>query len=135
MPLFVQRTSAHYPYEAQCAVISQLKSDTSKTIVTFFNPLNGLKIKEYQKNDLILDFKVKQVYLANVADNHFLKPLVLLDNENKIHILPKSSQDLILKSSKPYNIYTAEKNSISGFSVANINGVCTVFWLQINLKY
>ena len=118
MPLFVQRTAAHYPYNAQCVIISKLKNDDSKTIITFFNPLNGEKLKEHQNDDLILDFKIKQVYLANIANNHFLKPLIILDSQNKVHILPKTSQELISKSKKPYSVYTADKNSLTGYCVS-----------------
>ena len=125
IPFFVQRTAAHYPYNAQCAIISKLKNDDSKTIITFFNPLNGEKLKEYHNDDLILDFKIKQAYLANIADNHFLKPLIILDAQNKIHILPKSSQELISKSKKPYSIYSADKNSLAGFLVS----VSGLYWL------
>ena len=131
MPLFVQRTAAHYPYNAQCAIISQLKSDASKTLITFFNPLDGVKIKEYQNSDLILDFKIKQVYLANIADNHFLKPLIILDHLNEIHILPKTSQESIYRSKRPHSIYTVDKNSLSGYSISQNNAV-SVFLLKLN---
>ena len=123
IPLFVQRTAAHFPYDAQCAIISQFKTDLEKSIITFFNPLNGEKIKEQQKDDLILDFKIKQAFLANVADNHFLKPLIVLDTQNRAHVLPKSAEELIFKSKKPYSIYTADRNSISGFTVSNSESV------------
>lgn len=115
-PFYIQRTSAHYPYEAQAVIIAQLKSDQSKTLVSFFNPLNGLKTKDYQ-TELVLNFKVKQAYLASVVDSQFLKPLILFDTENKVHILPKTSEELIAKNKIPHVIYVAEKSSLSGYSI------------------
>lgn len=80
VPFFVQRTSAHVPFEAQCAIIFKMdKSLDNGSQIIFFNPLTGII------SDLVaLKFEVKQAFLANYLDNQFLKPLIIFDKEQKV---------------------------------------------------
>jgi hypothetical protein len=115
MPLFVQRTAAHVPYEPQCALITKVKSTNSqdsKSRIYFFNPLTGKPSKDFPKNGLVLNYQIKQAFLANSMDSHFAKHLILFDSENKLHVLPeKSTEDLKFKSNKPSIIYATSEES------------------------
>ncbi len=132
MPLFVQRTAAHVPHEAQCALVSKVRSEDNqiKTKILFFNPLSGAPSKDQPKDGLVLDYDLRQVFLYNFHDSQYLKPLVLLDSKNKLHVLPDRSSNEILTRhiSKPSIIYTNvkenEKNNVLvGFSMNSFNTV------------
>jgi hypothetical protein len=129
MPLFLQRTTAHYPHEAQCALLSKMRVDDGfKTRVFYFNPITGKASKNYPKEGLALDYLVKQAFVSTKINGEFLKPLVLLDAANKLHILPQKSEELLVKYSKPTVLYTAQTendkaNSISGFAMKYTNQV------------
>lgn len=130
VPLFLQRTAAHFPYEPQCVLVAKIKTDQGlKSLVYYFNPLTGQASKGESKEGLILDYHIKQAFITNTADSHFLKPLVVLDHENKLHVFPeKSSVQFSAKSNKPKILYSAdspnEKDSlIIGYSMTSINQV------------
>jgi hypothetical protein len=129
IPLFLQRTTAHYPHEAQCALLSKMKVDNGfKTLVFFFNPITGKPSKNYPKEGLVLDYLVKQAFVSTKINGDFLKPLILLDSANKLHILPQKSEELLVKYSKPAILYTAQTendktNSITGFAMKYTNQV------------
>lgn len=116
--LFVQRTAAHVPHEPQCALVA--KTTSGKTRVFLFNPLTGKASKDVPKNGLLLDYQVKQAFLAtNTIDAHYMKPLIMLDTENRLHVLPeKAVDDIKPKLNKPSIIYaTSEETDRDNFLV------------------
>ena len=113
--LFLQRSSAHIPHEPQAAFVSNSASG-SQTRVFFFNPLTGKTVKNSPELGLTLDFKVKQTFIYPTADSEFLKPLVIFDQDNKLHVLPRASDQLVGQSKK-LNVI---------FSVSTDNGKDTV---------
>jgi hypothetical protein len=134
MPLFLQRTAAHLPREPQCVVISKVKTDQGfKSLAFFFNPITGKSSKGYPKEGIVFDYDVKQAFISNALDENFLKPLVLLDHENKLHVLPETSAAfLTTKSNKPNVLYMAtvqnEQNSmLVGYSMKFINKVGKIY--------
>ena len=140
LPLFLQRSSAHVPHEAQCTIVSRVQvGETIKTRVFFFNPLTGKVSKDFAKEGLVLDYEVKQAFLFNLHDSHFLKPLVLFDTENRIHVFPeKAVKEIESKSSKATVIFSTirENNSTSGlvgYSMKSINKPLSEVW-RINLE-
>lgn len=116
--LFVQRTPAHVPHEPQCAIITKLKSN-GKSRVFYFNPLTGQVAKDQPKQGVLLDYQVKQAFLANAIDTHYLKPLILFDSEKRLHVLPeKAIDDVKAKFNKPTVIYsTSEETDKDSFLV------------------
>ena len=134
--LFLQRTAAHFPHEPQSVLVSKFetnKGDDSKTLVFYFNPLTGQPSKDYPANGVILDYPIKQAFLSNIADEaNFLKPLVLLDDQLKLHVFPKASSVKLTKSANKLNvIYLAnvedEKNSfLAGYGIKQVEQVN--FW-------
>lgn len=130
-PLFVQRTAAHVPYEPQCAVVTKIKDkDVMKTRVVFFNPLTGKFSKDSPKEGFILEKNAKQVFLSSFADSHFLKPVIVMDETNHVHVFPESSIDDIKTKygNKPTIIFTSQnqnekKSFLTGYSMKLSNEV------------
>lgn len=140
VPFFLQRTSAHYPYEPQCVLVSKIKTDQGlKSLIYYFNPLTGQPSKDTPKEGIILDYQIKQAFITNTADNHFLKPLALLDHENKLHVFPeKASVQFTVKSNKPKILFSTdspnEKDSlIVGYSMNTVNQELPEMW-RINIE-
>ena len=114
MPLYLQRTAAHYPYEPQCALIAKQETDDGgvKSLVYYFNPLTGQPSKDLPQNRITLDYEIKQAFLSNVADEKFLKSLIVLDGQtNVLHILPETSTHEF-GSGKPSVLYLASDDEI-----------------------
>ena len=138
LPLFVQRTSAHYPYEPQCALLSKVRvGDEVKSRIHYFNPISGQASKDQPA--LIVDYQVKQVFMSNQLDEHFLKPLVIFDQENILHVIPdKLSEDLTTKATKTATIYSAvttnnKHSSLMGYAMKYTNKPLPELW-RINLE-
>lgn len=137
--LFVQRTAAHVPHEAQCSLITKTKS-SSQSRVFFFNPLTGRPSKEQSKQGLLLDYQVKQAFLAsNAMDTHYLKPLILFDTENRLHVLPeKAVEEVKAKLNKPSIIYATSDDTdrdsfLVGYWMRFDNQVCSLHSISFNM--
>ncbi len=144
MPLFLQRTAAHFPFEPQCALIGRTwiaASQNYQTRVVLFNPITGEPTKDIAnaKEGLVFDFDVRQAFLSNQADSQFLKPLFLLDSLNKLHVLPeKAVEDPEIKKvlAKPSVIFSTindaenRTNALVGFALKLDNKVYLNFILK-----
>lgn len=134
--MFLQRSAAHVPHEPQAVFISKYESgsDEAKTLVHYFNPLNGQASKGTPETGIVLDYGVKQAFLSNVADsNDFLKALMLLDSQNKLHVLPeKASEDLLTKTNKLNVVYTVNMENkdslLTGYSMLQSNEPLPELW-------
>jgi hypothetical protein len=140
LPLFLQRTAAHVPYEAQCAVLFKtLVNGVEKSRVYFFNPLTGQPSKDFSKEGVLLDYEVKQAFLLNIHDSQHLKPLALFDSENRLHVLPeKSAQEVLAKSSKATVVYSSSVNAngsstLVGHAMKSLNKPLPEVW-RLNLE-
>ncbi|KAL7051439.1 hypothetical protein ACKWTF_004466 [Chironomus riparius] len=112
--LLVQRTSKFYPLPTQCVIIAREKI-TGNGIIFQFNPLSGQTI---DKGLLNLDYKIKQAALLNYGDN-FLRPILLVDTNNNVHILPESS----LKQADGFFFYTVNRQTgfLNGYMIQHEN--------------
>lgn len=108
--LFLQRTSAHFPHEPQAAFVSKSASG-SQTRVFFFNPLTGKTVKNSPKDGLTFDFKAKQSFIYPAVDSEFLKPLMIFDQENKLHVFPEKSNRLLKEASRLNVIYSVNTDN------------------------
>lgn len=131
IPFFVQRTAAHVPYEPQCVLIAKSKLNGEfKTRIFYFNALTGQASKDLPQDGLFVDYQVKQAFLSNQIDSHFMRPLILFDDLNRIHVYPESSiEELKLKTgNKPGIIYSThldddKSNILVGYSMKFDNEV------------
>lgn len=103
MRLLVQRTSTFYPLPAQCAIIARDKS-SGNGIVFQFNPLSGQTI---DNGLLTLDYKIQQASLLHYSSDNFLRAILLVDDKNNVHVLPKTSTKL----ADGFYFYTVNKQN------------------------
>jgi hypothetical protein len=135
--LFLQRTSAHVTHEPRAVFVSKYVSE--KSLVYFFNPLTGEAAKDYTNEPFILDYTVKQTFLSPSADSNFLKPLVIFDDKNKLHVFPETGIDIFKTSGKLNVIYTADihengKDSVLiGHAMSYSNEPLSELW-RINIE-
>ncbi|CAD5215657.1 unnamed protein product [Bursaphelenchus xylophilus] len=81
VPLFLQRSTSHYQYDAQAAVVHNLKGD-KKTRVVLFDPVSGEVQNSHTFNQL------RRVELSPFVNDQQLNPLLLVDVTEKIQFLP-----------------------------------------------
>ncbi len=112
IPIWVQRTSAHYPYPAQCTVVNK------NGFIFSFDPITGEVFERIK-----LEVGVSQAMLLSHSDNSHLKPILILDDKMKPVIYPSSAKSLFLTIKDVYYMLTAdEKNgSIRGLSFVESN--------------
>jgi hypothetical protein len=111
MKLLVQRTSKYYPLPAQCAVIARHKK-TGNGLIFKFNPIvEGSVSGEVQE----LDYQIQQISLLHESGADFLKGILIIDQNNQVHMEPASS----IKQVDKFHFYIANKNTgvLSGFFV------------------
>lgn len=62
-----------------------------------------------------MDYKIQQLSLLHETESDFLKGILILDQENQVHVIPKESANL---AHKMY-LYTADKakGTLSGFCI------------------
>ncbi|KAK7496801.1 hypothetical protein BaRGS_00012010 [Batillaria attramentaria] len=93
--LFVQRTTAHFPHSPQCAVLGVSKK-TGNGLLFTINPVTGAMLKDTPLSGLDLGYKVIQAQLMNdLHDENFLKGIVLVDSDIKIHFFPTSMKSVV----------------------------------------
>lgn len=111
MKLLVQRTSKYYPLPAQCAVIGRHKI-TGNGLIFKFNPIVEGSLTG---RVLELDYQIQQVSLLHKSGADFLKGILIIDQNNQVHVDPVSSTSQVDK----YYFYIANKNTgiLSGFHV------------------
>lgn len=109
--LVVQRTSKYYPLSAQCVVVGKHRK-TGNGVIFQFNPINGQPL---EKGLIELNYPIQQFTLLHRLDSNFLKGLVLLDNNNVVHVIPESSASLV----NDLYMFTADRNTgvIAGFAI------------------
>lgn len=137
LPLFVLRTASHFPYSAQCVILAKLTS-TQESALVFFNPITGQLI-EPSKPLIKLGYKVKQTLHLHQADEEFSKGIVLLDDQQNVHVFPESYKSSALSQSSKTFIFTADSKTgvLEGFSLAHSTKeklICSKIW-QINLGH
>ncbi|KAK3926933.1 ER membrane protein complex subunit 1 [Frankliniella fusca] len=101
LQLFVQRTTRHAPYPAQCSLLLKDKV-TKESVLYTFNPITGLGSR---KN---LGYRALQTMLLPVLDAESLRPIVLLDSSEKVHIEPREAISLADSFASSLYMYVAD---------------------------
>ena len=112
LPILVQRTTAHYPYPAQCTVINK------NGFIFSFDPITGEVFERIK-----LEVGVSQTMLLSHTDTSFLKPILILDDKLKPIIYPSTAKSLFLTLKEVYYMLSSNPSngSIKGFSFAESN--------------
>ena len=115
MLLYVQRGSIHFPHPPQCALLAADKK-TGEGVVFTFNPITGQPIGGLER----LGYKIKQSILLHSATEEFLRPILILDSRDKVHVYPESAIAVAAAAGKSTYLFTADRSTgvLSGFSLA-----------------
>lgn len=118
MTLFVQRTTRHFPRPAQCALIAKDRF-TDEGIVYMFNPITGELASDIVKTGS----KIKQFMLLPKHNEEFLREVLLLDDNDQVHVYPKGNYAVIVDVAKQTFIFTADSKTgiLKGYSLAYSN--------------
>ncbi|KRX97738.1 ER membrane protein complex subunit 1 [Trichinella pseudospiralis] len=118
-PIFIQRTTAFYPYPAQCAVVMKHKHSGNALIVTF-NPITG---DVFDK--VYLNFTVDQASLLPFKDDKHASVLLLMDKENDhAYIFSNSPLDKSVLLKKPISVVKLDRKTgvCNGFQLTTLGG-------------
>lgn len=112
LPILVQRTTAHYPFSAQCTVINK------NGFIFSFDPITGQVFERIK-----LEVGVSQTMLLSHTDSNYLKPILILDDKLKPIIYPSSAKSLFLTIKDIYYMTVTNPNdgSVKGFSFTKSN--------------
>ncbi|XP_033108081.1 ER membrane protein complex subunit 1-like, partial [Anneissia japonica] len=118
--LFIQRTTAHFPNPPLCTVVGRHRI-SGLTLIYSFNPITGKPTAEFEQfpNGKELQFKLKQLSMVGIMDSDFLKPILLLDDNNKVHVYPSSAVSIVKKHGNSIFMFIAEREvaRLSGLSL------------------
>lgn len=117
--IIVQRTSKHFPHPAQVSILAKHVT-TGNGLLYQFNPITGNSING---GVVELNFAVRQVSILQPGAD-FLQGILLLDNENRLHVVPESMASLAHDT----YIYAADKETgiVTGYYVELQDKVCDV---------
>ncbi|XP_064611751.1 ER membrane protein complex subunit 1-like [Liolophura sinensis] len=118
LPLSIQRTTAHFPHPPQCAIVGRHKK-TGRGLLYVLNPVTGQRLKDMPPGGQSLGFTVIQMDMLNEVDEHFLKGLIFMDEEKKIHTYPSHFRQIVARHSTSLFMYLVEpeKGLLSGYRV------------------
>lgn len=116
MVLYVQRTTRHFPHPAQCALLAQHEV-TGEGVLFTFNPISGQPLGA--AGPINLGFKVQQSMLLPFPDELFLRGILLLDSEEKLHVHPPAAHSVAVRHAASTFLFTADKNTgiLVGYSL------------------
>ncbi|KAG8036512.1 hypothetical protein G9C98_003834 [Cotesia typhae] len=115
MLLYVQRGSRHFPHPPQCALLA-LDKKSGEGVIYTFNPITGQPIDGLVK----LGYKLKQSMLLHITTDDFLRPILLLDTRDKVHVFPENATAVAASVGKNTYLFTGDQETgvLSGFSLA-----------------
>ncbi|XP_057338793.1 ER membrane protein complex subunit 1 isoform X2 [Microplitis mediator] len=115
MLLHVQRGSRHFPHPPQCALLA-LDKKSGEGVIYAFNPITGHPLDGLVK----LGYKLKQSMLLQITTEDFLRPILLLDTRDKVHVYPENATAVAASVSKNTYLFTGDQETgvLSGYSLA-----------------
>lgn len=110
VPLFVQRTTAHYQLPGQASVAFKDSMSAVGTLV-FFNPITGKVVDR-----TLLSFPISRVDVLSFVGQDHIYPLVVIGKKDEVSIHPPQPED-VLKAAPPIYILVTEGSRISGAKI------------------
>nr|XP_039250334.1 ER membrane protein complex subunit 1-like [Styela clava] len=130
LKLFIQRTTAHFPNPPSALLFASEKTGSSNAVsIMNFNPITGEESKGQGK----ISFNgIIQVMLLPFPDSAYLRPLLLLDENRNIQLIPDTA-DVRSKLHSAKNsvfLYSVDKESgkISGYRFGNSEKLMEKTW-------
>lgn len=94
MQILVQRSSGHFPHQAQCVIVAKNKL-TGNGILYQFNPISGNPVGPVGDGIISLDYAIRQISLLHETKADFLKSILMLDQQNQVHVYPETAAVLV----------------------------------------
>ncbi|GFT10422.1 ER membrane protein complex subunit 1 [Nephila pilipes] len=110
-PLFIQRTTAHFPYPPVCTAVGR-HANTQQSHIYSFDPITGATIESKT-----LPYNVIQAMPVGTL-SYYLREILLLDSDLNVHVYPESHDTSRHKQS--HFMFTAEPSSgnLVGYSLS-----------------
>ncbi|XP_002731135.3 ER membrane protein complex subunit 1-like [Saccoglossus kowalevskii] len=121
LPLFIQRTTAHFPHPPQAAIVGRDKI-SGQTLMYSFNPITGKPSDVKNPLGKVLNYQLQQVTLLPLMDQEFLKIMILMDTEYKIHVIPAEAKSLLQEKLSSLFLFTANASdgSLAGYALVDV---------------
>ncbi|CAH1784560.1 unnamed protein product [Owenia fusiformis] len=121
LALLVQRTTAHFPHQPQCVVIGKHKV-TGNGVLSVFNPITGVPVKNTPSEGISLHFQIKQFTLLPMNDDHFIKPIAILDTNNRVYLYPENKK-IMKEIDNTMYMFTASEdtNTMIGYQIKQMD--------------
>ncbi|KAK6055824.1 hypothetical protein COOONC_06671 [Cooperia oncophora] len=110
VPLFVQRSTAHYQLPGQASVAFR-DTESLTGVLIFFNPITGKVVERKQ-----LPTPISRVDVLSFVGREHIYPLIVVGANKKISIHPPQPDD-VLAGAPPVYILIPEGSRISGASI------------------
>uniref|UniRef100_A0A1I8FB07 EMC1_C domain-containing protein n=1 Tax=Macrostomum lignano TaxID=282301 RepID=A0A1I8FB07_9PLAT len=109
MPLYIQRTTAHFPLEPMATVLCR-DSSTGRPVLFSFNPITGIGIGLAQR----LQSRLLQALLVpqpSHDNGQYIRPLMLLSDTLQVTLYP--AKTALPHGFKSLNLYTIDRDNRS----------------------
>lgn len=118
--LIALRTARHFPHPIQYALVGKERQHGFGFIYQF-NPINGQEVSRE-----ILNYRIKQLMVLTESEaSTYLRPLLVLDDQNKAHVLPKVFSEAAVGM---YMFTAAERGILNGYYVADRELTVVPIW-------
>ncbi|PAA92794.1 hypothetical protein BOX15_Mlig023688g2 [Macrostomum lignano] len=107
MPLYIQRTTAHFPLEPMATVLCR-DSSTGRPVLFSFNPITGIGIGLAQR----LQSRLLQALLVpqpSHDNGQYIRPLMLLSDTLQVTLYP--AKTALPHGFKSLNLYTVDRDN------------------------
>ena len=118
-PIWIQRTSAHFPHSAICTFLTESIESATQSILYSFNPFTGSLIESKT-----LPFAITQAMMVHtIHDDQYRRPILFMDSAFQAHLYPDSTtiRELFVKHAA-VNYYmligNRTSNQIVGYNFA-----------------
>ncbi|ULU08887.1 hypothetical protein L3Y34_019838 [Caenorhabditis briggsae] len=111
VPLFVQRTTAHYQLDGLASVVFS-NQITRNGVIVSFNPMIG---KVESRNEL--GYPVKRVTVLPVHTNKHVYPVMLIGKNNEIKTFPSITSDELTATTSSLYLLDLQQQSVQGLKI------------------
>ncbi|XP_050039237.1 ER membrane protein complex subunit 1 [Dermacentor andersoni] len=112
LPIFVQRTTAHYPHPPRCTVLG--KHSSGNGYLVSVNPITGVILDTQE-----LPYHIQQTSSLPFLDDEYTRGLLFLDSKLGVHTYPSSAKKLVYEHRDTQYLFTADPvtGNLVGYSL------------------
>ncbi|KAH6936801.1 hypothetical protein HPB50_023008 [Hyalomma asiaticum] len=116
LPIFVQRTTAHYPHPPRCTVLG--KHSSGNGYLVSVNPITGAILDTQE-----LPYHILQSSTLPFLDDEYTRGLLFLDSKLGVHTYPSSAAKLVYEHRDTQYLFTADPvtGDLVGYSLRPSN--------------